>query len=94
MLNAAVSQNRSTPTPQQPRIHESSMGSEITGKVDFVVASETYQTSFVIYGDLKGSQHRPVVIIHGGPGMAHRYMLRVFRFSGFILHHIHHFFLG
>ncbi|KAF9051742.1 Alpha/Beta hydrolase protein [Panaeolus papilionaceus] len=45
------------------------------GKIDFKVGNETYQTWYKIYGDLKNSTHRPVVAVHGGPGMSHHYML-------------------
>ncbi|KDR80335.1 hypothetical protein GALMADRAFT_208447 [Galerina marginata CBS 339.88] len=51
------------------------MGVESTGKVDFKVGLETYQTWYKVYGDLKNSGHRPVVALHGGPGMSHHYML-------------------
>ncbi|KAF9568272.1 proline-specific peptidase [Agrocybe pediades] len=46
-----------------------------TGTVDFKVGSETYQTWYKVYGDLKNSQRRPLVTLHGGPGMSHHYML-------------------
>jgi len=51
------------------------MGAESTGKVDFKVGSETYQTWYKVYGDLKNSGHRPLIAVHGGPGMSHHYML-------------------
>ena len=51
------------------------MSSENSGTVDFAVGTEIYQTWYKIYGELKISQHRPVVILHGGPGMTHHYML-------------------
>jgi len=47
---------------------------ETTGTVDFVVGTKTYQTWYKIVGDLKGGR-RPVVALHGGPGMSHHYML-------------------
>ncbi|KAH9478942.1 L-amino acid amidase [Psilocybe cubensis] len=51
------------------------MSEEHTGKVDFKVGSDTFQTWYKIYGDLKSSAKRPLVILHGGPGMTHHYML-------------------
>lgn len=45
-----------------------------TGSVDFKVGSETFQTWYKIVGDLK-SGVRPVVALHGGPGISHHYML-------------------
>ena len=50
--------------------------STTTGKVDFTVSGETYQTWYKIVGDLKGSKSgRPLVTLHGGPGAAHNYLL-------------------
>ncbi|KZT08023.1 proline-specific peptidase [Laetiporus sulphureus 93-53] len=48
--------------------------SETTGRVDFVVSNETYQTWYKVYGDLK-SGVRPLVTLHGGPGIPHQYLL-------------------
>lgn len=44
------------------------------GTIDFVVAGETYKTWYKVVGDLKGPQ-RPLVVLHGGPGAAHFYLL-------------------
>ena len=48
--------------------------SEETGKLDFCVGGETYQTWYKIVGDIS-SGVRPVVVLHGGPGLSHHYML-------------------
>ncbi|KAI9461090.1 proline-specific peptidase [Boletus coccyginus] len=45
-----------------------------TGKIGFRVGSETYQTWYKVFGDLK-SGVRPVVVLHGGPGISHHYVL-------------------
>ncbi|PPQ72372.1 hypothetical protein CVT24_002072 [Panaeolus cyanescens] len=45
------------------------------GKVNFKVGNETYQTWYKIYGDINNGKMRPVVAVHGGPGMSHHYML-------------------
>ena len=45
-------------------------------KVDFKVAEEIYQTWYKVVGPLKGGR-RPVVAVHGGPGMTHHYLLYV-----------------
>lgn len=58
------------------------MAIETTGTVDFKYGSETFQTWYRILGDLKNSEHRPLVIVHGGPGMTHHYMLFVLIFFG------------
>ena len=44
---------------------------ETTGFADFVVNGETYKTWYKITGDLKAGKHRPLVVLHGGPGMSH-----------------------
>lgn len=46
---------------------------EVTGKVDFKVGDDTYQTWYKIVGDL-ASGVRPLVVLHGGPGISHDYM--------------------
>lgn len=48
--------------------------SESTGKIDFRVGNETYHTWYKVFGDLK-SGVRPVVALHGGPGISHHYVL-------------------
>lgn len=47
---------------------------ETTGTVDYKVGSETFQTWYKVVGDLKSGK-RPVVTLHGGPGISHHYML-------------------
>jgi pimeloyl-ACP methyl ester carboxylesterase len=47
--------------------------SEATGKVDFTVGDDTYQTWYKIVGDLASGSH-PLVVLHGGPGISHEYM--------------------
>ncbi|EGN97771.1 hypothetical protein SERLA73DRAFT_109000 [Serpula lacrymans var. lacrymans S7.3] len=48
---------------------------ETTGLVDFQVGGKTYQTWYKVIGDLRSSARRPLVALHGGPGMSHHYML-------------------
>ncbi|KAF8980176.1 proline-specific peptidase [Cyathus striatus] len=45
-----------------------------TGSVDFTVNNETYQTWYRIIGDLNSGGH-PLIILHGGSGMTHDYLL-------------------
>ncbi|KAF8551857.1 proline-specific peptidase [Imleria badia] len=47
---------------------------ETTGTLDFNVSDETYQTWYKVVGDLK-SGLTPLVLLHGGPGMSHHYVL-------------------
>lgn len=50
------------------------MSQETTGKIDFRVGDETYQTWYRIFGDLR-SGVRPLIVLHGGPGLSHHYVL-------------------
>jgi proline-specific peptidase len=45
-----------------------------SNSVAFRIGSETFQTSYTIFGDLK-SGTRPLVVLNGGPGISHTYML-------------------
>ncbi|PPQ91163.1 hypothetical protein CVT25_003140 [Psilocybe cyanescens] len=46
-----------------------------TGSADFSVDGKTYQTYYVVYGDLKSASRRPLVGVHGGPGFSHHYLI-------------------
>jgi proline-specific peptidase len=46
----------------------------ITNTAPFKVGSEIFKTSYTIFGDLK-SGTRPLVVLNGGPGIPHSYML-------------------
>jgi proline-specific peptidase len=45
-----------------------------SNSVSFRLGSETFQTSYTIFGDLN-SGTRPLVVLNGGPGISHNYML-------------------
>src|SRR5712691_10488698 len=45
-----------------------------TNTATFKVGSETFKTSYTIFGDLKPGT-RPLVVLNGGPGISHWYML-------------------
>ncbi|ESK95459.1 proline-specific peptidase [Moniliophthora roreri MCA 2997] len=47
---------------------------ERNGTVDFVVQGKTYQTWYLVVGDLKSGK-TPLVVLHGGPGFSHHYLL-------------------
>ena len=48
-----------------------------TGEIDFIVPStgQTTKTWYKVYGDLANKKHRPLIALHGGPGVVHDYML-------------------
>ncbi|KII84119.1 hypothetical protein PLICRDRAFT_168214 [Plicaturopsis crispa FD-325 SS-3] len=48
--------------------------SETTGEIPFRVGDETFKTWYKVVGDLKACA-RPLVVLHGGPGISHEYML-------------------
>ncbi|KAJ6631202.1 Alpha/Beta hydrolase protein [Mycena sp. CBHHK59/15] len=45
-----------------------------TGKIDYLVGAEIFQTGFKVFGNLK-SGTRPLIALHGGPGIPHLYIL-------------------
>jgi len=45
------------------------------GLVDFAYKGETYQTYYKVFGDIKNSKRTPFVVLHGGPGLVHNYLL-------------------
>ncbi|KAJ3513816.1 hypothetical protein NLJ89_g2738 [Agrocybe chaxingu] len=47
---------------------------EYVGTADFVVGGKTYKTWYKVIGDLKSGK-TPLITLHGGPGLNHRYML-------------------
>jgi len=47
---------------------------ETTGKINFCVGTDTYETWYKVIGDLK-CEVRPLVVLHGGPGLPHNYVL-------------------
>lgn len=48
-----------------------------TGEIDFTVPStgQATKTWYKVYGDLTNKKRRPLVVLHGGPGVVHDYML-------------------
>ncbi|KAF5310071.1 hypothetical protein D9619_010311 [Psilocybe cf. subviscida] len=45
------------------------------GKVDFSIGTETYQTWYRVLGPIDALGRALLVLLHGGPGMTHHYML-------------------
>ncbi|KAJ7136108.1 proline-specific peptidase [Mycena epipterygia] len=52
------------------------MTGPFTGTMDFIVGDEAFQTAFKVFGNLK-SGRRPLIALHGGPGVPHQYMLPI-----------------
>lgn len=46
-----------------------------TGTIPFTVEGETHHTWFKAIGDVSGCSHTPVIVLHGGPGLAHDYLV-------------------
>jgi len=47
-----------------------------TGEIDFIPsAGQVTKTWYKVYGDLANKKHRPLVVLHGGPGVVHDYMV-------------------
>ncbi|KAI0318247.1 proline iminopeptidase [Amylostereum chailletii] len=47
----------------------------IEGTVPFTYANETYQTWYKVFGDLSTAIEPPLIVVHGGPGLSHDYLL-------------------
>ncbi|GJE88766.1 proline-specific peptidase [Phanerochaete sordida] len=45
-----------------------------TGEIDFVYDGQTLKTWYKVFGDLS-SGATPLVVLHGGPGLSHNYLL-------------------
>ncbi|KAI0061232.1 proline iminopeptidase, partial [Artomyces pyxidatus] len=45
--------------------------------VPFAVDGEMYYTWYKVFGDLSDGTHRPLVVLHGGPGLSHDYLLPI-----------------
>jgi pimeloyl-ACP methyl ester carboxylesterase len=48
---------------------------ESTGEIPFVVGHDTFFTWFKVVGHLSTSEHQPIIVLHGGPGLVHNYLL-------------------
>lgn len=59
--------------PLSTSLHKTTMAERV-GSIEFALNNEVFQTAFKIFGDLKAG-HRPLVALHGGPGMPHTYIL-------------------
>lgn len=51
--------------------------SDSQGSVDFKVGNESFNTFFKVFGDLNIPNIIPLIIIHGGPGAAHNYLVSI-----------------
>ena len=49
----------------------------VDGYAPFEYNGEMFKTYYKVFGDLKGRTRTPVVVLHGGPGLTHDYMLPV-----------------
>ncbi len=45
------------------------------GHAPFPYQGETHQTYYKVFGDLENRTRTPVVVVHGGPGLSHDYLL-------------------
>jgi proline-specific peptidase len=45
------------------------------GTISFAVGDETFSTWYKLVGVLDGRNKRPLVVLHGGPGLTHDYLL-------------------
>lgn len=45
------------------------------GKIDFIYGGETFQTYYKLFGDISNKSKIPVIVLHGGPGLVHNYLV-------------------
>lgn len=46
-----------------------------TGTLPVTYDGETYETFYKLFGTLEGRTRRPLVVLHGGPGLVHDYLV-------------------
>lgn len=47
------------------------------GEIPFIVESNTYQTWYKVFGNLRNRTFPPLIVLHGGPGLSHDYLLPI-----------------
>jgi pimeloyl-ACP methyl ester carboxylesterase len=47
------------------------------GTIPFIRDGEAFETYYKIFGDLNTSTTIPIVVVHGGPGLSHDYLLPI-----------------
>jgi proline-specific peptidase len=45
------------------------------GRIPFTVGAETFETYYKLVGDIASCAHGPLVVLHGGPGISHAYLI-------------------
>jgi L-proline amide hydrolase len=45
------------------------------GKIPFIVGDETFETYYKVFGDVASCADGPLVVLHGGPGISHDYLI-------------------
>jgi pimeloyl-ACP methyl ester carboxylesterase len=45
------------------------------GTIPFIVAEETFSTWYKVVGDLANRTKRHLIVLHGGPGLSHDYLI-------------------
>ncbi|TFK50454.1 proline iminopeptidase [Heliocybe sulcata] len=45
------------------------------GRIPFIVGDETFETFYKLAGDMANSPYPPCVVLHGGPGISHDYLI-------------------
>ncbi|KAJ6590782.1 proline iminopeptidase [Mycena sp. CBHHK59/15] len=45
------------------------------GKIPFIVGDETFETYYKVFGDVASCADGPLIVLHGGPGISHDYLI-------------------
>jgi len=49
----------------------------VEGLIPFTRDGETYNTYYKLFGNIEGRTRTPLVVLHGGPGLSHHYLLPI-----------------
>jgi proline-specific peptidase len=55
----------------------SSLAPEAEGTIPFTRNGETFSTYYKVFGDLNTPKRTPLIVLHGGPGLSHDYLLPI-----------------
>ncbi|KAJ7792084.1 proline-specific peptidase [Mycena leptocephala] len=47
------------------------------GKIPFIVGGEAFETYYKLFGDISSCTSGPLVVLHGGPGISHDYLISI-----------------
>ncbi|KAK7688200.1 hypothetical protein QCA50_008570 [Cerrena zonata] len=76
-VSLASSATTNAPSTQPSQIPLETSISPINGTIPFHYQGETFQTFYKVFGDVKNKSQTPLVVLHGGPGLTHDYLIPI-----------------